>query len=135
VTRATPRRRPFVQRRSTEPQDRARLSDAGLVNVSTSLSGLNAAQVMFDVTANNIANAATAGFQPSRVELGAVGPTNGVAVTGITADPNAPVPGESGTDLAAEAVGVTTARLLYAANARAVSIEEETWGALFDERA
>jgi len=105
------------------------------VNVSTSLSGLNAAQVMFDVSANNVANAATAGFQPSRVELGAVAPANGVAVSGITADANVPPPGESGTDLATEAVGLTTARLLYAANARAVSIEEETIGSLFDERA
>jgi len=105
------------------------------VNVSTPLSGLMASQVMFDVAANNIANGATAGFQPSRVQLGAVAPNNGVAVTGIAAAGDVPPPGESGTDLATEAVGLTIARTLYAANARVLSLEEDTIGVLFDERA
>jgi flagellar hook protein FlgE len=110
-------------------------ADALVVNVSTPLSGLMAAQVMFDVTANNIANGATAGFRPSSVKLGAVAPDNGVAVTGIAADGDVPPPGESGTDLATEAVGLTVARTLYAANARVLSLEEDTMGVLFDERA
>ena len=56
-------------------------------------------------------------------------------MTGIAADGDVPPPGESGTDLATEAVGLTVARTLYAANARVLSLEEDTMGVLFDERA
>lgn len=59
------------------------------------LSGLNAAQTDLAVTANNIANASTAGFKGSRVEfadvyavsfegVGSTATGNGVAVTGVS---------------------------------------------------
>ena len=99
------------------------------MSIGTSITGLHAAQTMYDVMANNVANVATEGFKPSRVELRPVEPRSGVDVAAITKT------GEDGTDLVSEMVGSVVAKTLYAANARAVRVQDETLGALFDERA
>ena len=93
------------------------------------ISGLHAAQTSFDVMANNVANIASEGFKPSRVELRPVEPRSGVDVAAITPSD------EEGTDLATEMVGMVVAKTMYAANARAFRVENDTVGALFDERA
>jgi len=99
------------------------------VNSAISISGLHAAQASFDVMADNVANLATEGFRPRRVELRPLEPRAGVEVAGIEpAD-------QEGTDLATEMVGIVVAKTTYAANARAVRAEDDTLGALFDERA
>ena len=99
------------------------------MNSAISISGLHAAQTSFDVMANNVANIATDGFKPSRVELRPVEPRGGVDVAAITPS------GDDGTDLATEMTGMVIAKTTYAANARAFRTEDETLGALFDERA
>jgi flagellar hook protein FlgE len=101
------------------------------ISMSTgiSISGLHAAQTTFDVMADNVANLASEGFKPSRVELRPVEPRSGVDVAAIAPSD------EQGTDLATEMVGMVVARTMYAANARAFRVEDETAGALFDERA
>ena len=96
---------------------------------SISISGLHAAQTTFDVMANNVANLATEGFKPSRVELRPVEPRGGVDVASITQSP------DEGVDLATEITSAVIAKTTYAANARAFRTENETLGALFDERA
>src|SRR3954464_3487862 len=94
-----------------------------------SISGLHAAQTTFDVMANNVANLATDGFRPSRVELRPMEPRAGVDVASIVPS------GDEGTDLATEMTAMVVAKTTYAANARAFRTEDETLGALFDERA
>jgi flagellar hook protein FlgE len=94
-----------------------------------SISGLHAAQASFDVMANNVANLATDGFKPSRVELRPVEPRGGVDVASISQSP------DEGTDLATEMTSMVIAKTTYAANARAFRTEDETLGALFDDRA
>lgn len=99
------------------------------MNTGIPISGLQAAQTTFDVMANNVANIATAGFKPSRVELRPVPPESGVDVAAIVPS------GEDSTDLATEMTSMVIAKTTYAANARAFRTEDETLGALFDERA
>ena len=99
------------------------------MNSSISISGLQAAQTTFDVMANNVANIATEGFKPSRVELRSLEPRAGVDVASITQSP------DEGVDLATEITSAVIAKTTYAANARAFRTEDETLGALFDERA
>jgi flagellar hook protein FlgE len=99
------------------------------VNTGIAISGLHAAQTTFDVIADNVANLATGGFRPSRVELRPVEPRGGVDVADIVPS------GDDATDLATEMTGLVIAKTTYAANARAVRTEDQTLGALFDERA
>ena len=99
------------------------------MNSSISISGLHAAQTTFDVMANNVANIASAGFKPSHVELRPVEPRGGVDVASITQSP------DEGVDLATEITSAVIAKTTYAANARAFRTEDDTLGALFDERA
>ena len=99
------------------------------MNTGISISGLHAAQTMFDVMANNVANIATDGFKPSRVELRPVPPRDGVDVASIVPS------GEDGTDLATEMTSMVIAKTTYAANARAFRTQDDALGALFDERA
>jgi len=99
------------------------------MSTGISISGLHAAQTMFDVMANNVANIATDGFKPSRVELRPVEPRAGVDVAAISQSP------DDGTDLATEMTSMVVAKTTYAANARAFRTEDDTLGALFDDRA
>lgn len=89
--------------------------------MSAAASGMNDAMVRVDVAAHNIANVTTAGFSPltvSSVEMpeGGVAPVVTAGVPGL----GAPRPsGGSGTDLAAETVGLILARVAFVASARA----------------
>src|SRR3954466_1570170 len=94
-----------------------------------SISGLHAAQASFDVMANNVANLATDGFKPSRVELRPVEPRGGVDIASIGES------GDEGTDLATALTSMAAAKTTDAAHARAFRTEDETLGALFDDRA
>ena len=71
------------------------------------------AAVRLDVAANNVANAATPGFKPSRVE--SVGFPGGGVLSTV-------VPGDiEGVDLAGELVGMMMAQVAFAANAKIMS--------------
>ena len=76
------------------------------------------AAVRLDVVANNIANATTEGFMPSRVVSTAL-PGGGV-------DPRV-VPGDlAGLDLVGEMVGVMIAKVAFVANAKMLSTTFQT---------
>lgn len=81
-------------------------------------SGIADAMLRLDVTAHNIANLATAGFEPSRVvsvESPGGGVTSIVTPAGVDIRPDA-----SGTDLATEAAALILARTAFSANVAAL---------------
>lgn len=90
--------------------------------VHASVSGLQAARTVLDVSAYNIANVSTDGFRPQRVELRAVEPRGGVAATVTQAAEGPTAPGLSGTDVPAEMVNTIIAKHTYAANAQMLNV-------------
>ncbi|WP_461211116.1 flagellar basal body rod C-terminal domain-containing protein [Desulfocurvus sp. DL9XJH121] len=115
--------------------------------MDTALSALNAFSVSQAVTANNIANAATNEFDPSRVTYEDRPDMGGVAVSEVREmDVQAPlvqtiVPGDpsvqyveaSGTDIATEMVTMMVNERAYEANAEVVRTQDEMLGTLLDE--
>jgi len=91
-----------------------------------SLSGLTAASVLYDVTADNVANAANPAYAARQAVLTSQLGLGGVAVSGIQ---TAPVPG---VDLGVEMANLIIAGDLYGANARTISVQDEMLGSLFD---
>lgn len=99
------------------------------------LSGLQTAGAMLSVTANNIANADTPGYQAQRpdvVELSIAGS----AVAGLTTDPT-PAPTQNGkegsnVDVSTQAVDLTREKLLYNANAAVVKTADQMLGTLMN---
>ena len=107
------------------------------MNVSDiALSGMQAAQAQLNVTAQNIANVDTPGYQAERVDLVDLS-TGGVGVGGISTDPT-PGPHPPGVtrgshvDLASEMINLTRAKLLYSANAAVLMVGQRMTGALLD---
>ena len=76
------------------------------------------ATVRLDVAANNVANAATEGFKPSRVATAEL-PGAGVQSTIVPGD-------VEGVDLASELVGMMMAQVAFAANAKIMSTTFQT---------
>ncbi|HET6248272.1 MAG TPA: flagellar basal body protein [Tepidisphaeraceae bacterium] len=100
------------------------------------LSGLQAAQTQLNVTANNVANLDTPGYQAQRADLVDLSPA-GVAVSGISRDQTpGPVQSDgtqgSNVDLATEMVNLTRGQLLYSANAAVLRVGQKMTGALLD---
>src|SRR5580704_8389660 len=100
------------------------------------LSGMQAAQTQLNVTAQNIANSDTPGYQSESVDLVDLS-TGGVGVGGISTDPTPGPPQPNGTpgsnvDLGAEMINLTRAKLLYSANAAVLMVGERMTGALLD---
>jgi flagellar basal-body rod protein FlgC len=97
---------------------------------------MNAAQTLLNVTANNIANAQTPGYQSQGVDLVTLS-GGGVQVAG-TPSSNAPFqPGNDGgegsnVDLATQAINLTQANFLYDANAAVVNAQSQMIGSLLD---
>jgi flagellar basal-body rod protein FlgC len=107
------------------------------------------------VSANNVANMNTQGFQPSRVSLEEVGNRQGVApqtvektgsqqqagaedkgdVVQIEAGQENAAGNPSGTDLAEEMVNMMQNQTAYSANASAVSTQAEMQGQLLNRSA
>ena len=100
------------------------------------LSGMQAAQAQLNVTAQNVANSGTPGYQAARVDLVDLS-TGGVAVDDISNDttpgPLAP-DGSNGSnvDLGSEMINLTRAKLLYSANAAVLRVGEQMTGSLLD---
>jgi flagellar basal-body rod protein FlgC len=111
---------------------------SGLMDVmSIAASGLNAAQTQLAVTANNVANVNTPGYQAQRVDLVDLSP-NGVGVGGITTD-SSPVPADangkptgSNVDLAGQSVDLMREKTLYTANAAVIKTADQMLGTLLD---
>jgi flagellar hook protein FlgE len=100
--------------------------------VSASVSGMNVAKTMFDVAANDVANANTAGFRPSRVEAAEAPEQNGAVVEAIHRSETAPPAGLSGTDLAEEMTHLVVAAAAFKVNAGTLRAQYVTTGYLLD---
>lgn len=98
------------------------------------LSGLNAAQRQLDVTAHNVANAQTPGFQRQRVQQTARPDAGGVD-TRTEREPG--VAGEGGDlgHLAEDLVNGRMAFYSFAANLKTVTTAQDMRGTLLDDRA
>jgi flagellar basal-body rod protein FlgC len=105
------------------------------VNIGASLSGLFAAQTRFDVAANDVANANTAGYRQARADLAEATP--GVRVEQISRPGQEGSPAEAPSDvsLAEEVTEIVAAKHMYGANAQVLRSMLETQGTLFDTRA
>ena len=112
--------------------------------LNTSLSGLQMAAAKMQVTANNVANAQTDGYQTQRV--GSIQPSGGVEArtpAGTAAAPPALPPTEaaqvsrapSDVDLAQEMVKMTVNESVYLANVRALEAANGMLGTLLDTQA
>ncbi len=110
---------------------------SGLMDVlSIGASGMNAAQAQLSVTANNIANADTSGYQAKRVDLVELS-GGGVAVGGLTTDTTPGAADADGTtgsnvDLAKESINLTREKVLYDANAAVVRAGSHMLGSFLD---
>jgi len=91
---------------------------------TTSVSGMNAADLLLSATADNLANLDSDGYSAWRVNMTAQ-PTGGVNASASRAP-------EPGVDLVDEMAGLITGSLLYRANARAFSVGASTEQSLFD---
>jgi flagellar hook protein FlgE len=88
------------------------------------LSGLQAHNVMFAATANNIANVNTEGYKPQQVNVAAA-PTGGVDVVSISE-------GEGPVNLVKEIPASITHEVAYTALARVIETDQQLSGALID---
>lgn len=102
--------------------------------MSISLSGMQAASAMLNVTANNIANLNTPGFNPSRADLVELS-GGGVGVSGTSFEDNpqtAPDTQTSNVDLPTEMVNLKLSQTLYDANAMVLKTADQMTGTLLN---
>ena len=101
------------------------------------LSGLRAADTLFAVHADNIANANTDGFRPRRLELSEARPAGGVLQGPVRTPPSelAGLAGEFQTDLGVEITGTVISSAMYSANLAMLRTQDEMAGTLLDLRA
>jgi len=90
--------------------------------LSTSLSGINAAQLSMSASATNIANLGVNGFRREQVQLSADAPAGVTATLGQAASP--------GEDLAADVVGLLQAKNAMLANVAVFKSAARTTGPL-----
>ena len=99
--------------------------------LNNAASGLSAAAAEINVTAGNIANLNTPGYQARRADLVELS-GGGVAVAGISVDTTPAANGTSNVTLATEMMQLTRAKLLYSANAAVVRTADQMLGTLLD---
>jgi flagellar basal body rod protein FlgG len=92
--------------------------------LSTSLSGINAAQLSMSASAANIANLGVDGFRREQVHLSAAAPAGVTATLGQAASP--------GEDLAADVVGLLEGKNAMLANLAVFKSAARTTGSLLD---
>ncbi len=104
--------------------------------MESAMSGLRAADTMFSAAAHNVANVNTPDYKPLRVDLAAVAPISGVAVTavGVAHSAPAPPPELSGADVGSEMVASSQIALMYAANLSVLRTHDQTVGQLLSIR-
>ena len=115
-----------------------------LSTLNNALSGLQAATAKMQVTANNVANARTDGYQTQRVDIvERPGSVEGRAPADAARPPPAAAPTEaaplsrapSDVDLAQEMVKMTANESFYLANVRALEAAHGMLGTLLDTEA
>lgn len=92
--------------------------------LSTSLSGINAAQLSMSASATNIANLGVDGFRREQVQLSAAAPAGVTATVGQAASP--------GEDLVADVVGLLQGKNAMLANLAVFKSAARTTGSLLD---
>jgi len=112
------------------------LEKGSFIMSDTNLSAVSALGTAQQVSANNVANVNTEGFEASSVVLESGPQDQGVRVGGIHGNTNAgPMIGEvegSNTDIATEMVGMIRTRHAFSANIAAIRVSEEMSGHLVD---
>ena len=101
-------------------------------SLNSGLSGMQAFQRALDVTANNVANVSTNGFQPQRASFQTVsgGGVNATASAPITPQNAAAANAPSGTDLVKETVDSLQYKYGFDLSAQVVKTANETLGTL-----
>ena len=100
------------------------------VTLNTATSGMQAAVTRQNVTAHNIANAVTPGFQQMNTQQAEMAP-GGVRITGYMRTPN-PNPRESGTDLAQQMVNLKINQNDFTANTKVFKVKDKMIGEAID---
>ncbi len=102
--------------------------------ISTGLSGMAVSAQSVAVSARNVANLNTPGYQAEVLRQADVEP-GGVRATGIQESQEPANPGGSNVDLATEAVNLDTAGLTYQANLKFMQVQQNLVGAALDMKA
>jgi flagellar hook protein FlgE len=97
---------------------------------SASVSGMQTYMTRHDVTAHNVANVNTPGFEAQNANQAEQAPA-GVTITSITRTPN-PSATDSNTDLAKEAGEQIVNKHAVAANAKVMKVQDRMLGDLLD---
>jgi flagellar hook protein FlgE len=100
------------------------------VSFNASLSGLKTTQLREDISANNVANLNTPGFQASQGIQTEMSPS-GTRISAIVKTPNSNS-ADSNTDLATEMVNQQINKNDFAANAQVIKAKDKMLGALLD---
>jgi flagellar hook protein FlgE len=100
------------------------------VSLNAASSGMQTAMARQNVTAHNIANAVTPGFEQMNSQQ-AETPPAGVRITGYTRTPNAN-PSTSGTDLAQQMVNLKINNDDFTANTKVFKVKDRMLGEAID---
>ncbi len=104
--------------------------------IGTGLSGLNTYLQAISVTANNVANANTSGFQPQQALFQENSPAgSGVHLSdAVSANSSTLTSAPSGTDVAAEMVNLLMYKIGFQASAKVVTTSDQQLGRLIDTK-
>jgi flagellar hook protein FlgE len=100
------------------------------VSFSASLSGMQASSTRHDITANDVANINTPGYEEYRPIQTDVNPA-GTRIAAVIRTPN-PDKTTSGTDLATESVEQIENKTTFSANAQMIKAKDKMLGTLLD---
>lgn len=102
--------------------------------VATGLSGLNVTAQSLNLTASNVANADSAGYQARALRQQDLA-QGGVAPAGVEVSQAAAVPGGSNVDLATELTGLGAQGITYQADLTFMKAQQSLIGAALDMKA
>jgi flagellar basal-body rod protein FlgC len=102
--------------------------------ITASLSGMQTAALSTAVTANNVANANTAGYKAKRLDQETT-PDGGVRPSVVQESQEPASAGTSNVDLAAEAVNLKVDKTTYDANLQFMQIQSSMLGLAMDMKA
>ncbi|MGV7206897.1 flagellar basal body rod C-terminal domain-containing protein [Oxalobacteraceae bacterium A2-2] len=98
-------------------------------------SGMNAAQGALGVSAHNVANMGTQGFQPQRAGMSEAAPAGSGVTLSAQGVQMAQADGASGTDFASENVNSLVYQAQFQLSAKVVQAADQQLGTLLDIRA
>jgi len=100
------------------------------ITLNTAVSGMQVSQARLNVTAHNIANVNTAGFQEMTAQQTEDSPS-GVRISGYTRTPN-PDASNSGTDLATQMTNLDIDKSSFTADTKVFKVQNEMIGTVID---